>query len=276
VLLIAGLQAWAFNRHVTPLVEHAEEQLSALRQEVTNNRLVNLSLEALQELYNTVDDELSQRQILELRDNVVQRFAANPAAAAGELARVTSSLDARSVIEQEALDTAQRRVGRLDEMYKDHFETAILAVSHPSWYLQPTASFLNNNNTRNQGLAFNHALYLMHVRDASGAIEILDELRKAPEFEAGPKRSRLLFALSRLQYQAFQLEKDAAYFREALQYVQQSVREDADHQQPKVFLEYLLSIDRKSASVDMSPMEGEGTGEGEGERGAIVTDPEDF
>jgi hypothetical protein len=161
-------------------------------------------------------------------------------------------------------------------MYADHYGAAIAAYAHPAWYLQPTAGLLNNDRERSRALEFNHALYLIEVRDAGAALEIFDELRDAPEFESGPLRSRLLFALSRLQFQAYEVEKNPGFLVEALQYAQQSARADAGFELPKVFLEYLLSIDRAATQVDMSPMEGEGTGEGEGERGAIITIPEDF
>lgn len=276
LLLVAGLQAWGFARTTGPLITEAEQQLEALQQEVGGNRLANLSLEALQGYWNAIDDEAVKREVLGVRDTVMTRFSSDPAAAVEELVRVTASLEARSVVEQEALDTLNRRVERLGNMYSDHFAAAITAYRYPPLYLQPTAGFLNNSRERDHSLAYNHALYLMDVRDTSGALEILDGLREEPEFETGAWRARLLFAMARLQFQAFQLDKDPAFFRESLQYAQQAARADADYALPKVFLEYLLSVDRNATQVDTAQMEGEGTGEGEGERGAIVTSPEDF
>ncbi len=276
LLLVAGLQAFAFNRSVAPVIDRAGEQLSALSLEVTDNRLVNQSLEALQDYLNSIDDELVRRQILELRDTVVQRFAADPASAVAEMARVSAGFEADSVIEQEALDALVGRVERINDLYTDHYAMAIAAVSYPAWYLQPTAAFLNNDAARNHALALDHALYLTLVRKTGDAQEALDRLRDAPEYASGPLRAKLLYAFARLQFQAFQIEQDPAYFRDALQYTQQSLRADSDYSMAKMFLDFLLSTDRNSAQVDMSPLEGEGSGEGEGERGAIVTDPEDF
>jgi len=278
VLLIAGLQAWGFNRQASPLIEEAYGQLASLRQEVPDNRLMNLSLRSLQDFWRATDDELAKTQVLELRDAVLERFGADPAAAVGEFANVVASFEARSDVEQESLASLRRHAAELEHMYTDHFEAAITAVSRPPWYLQPTASFLNNDRVRNRALRFNHALYLMHVRDMTAAVGILDELRRDGGAEPGsdPLTSRILFALSRLQFEAFQVEQNQTYFREALQYAQQSVRSDADYALPKLFLEYLLSIDKKATEVDMSPLEGEGEGEGEGERGAIATEPGEF
>jgi tetratricopeptide (TPR) repeat protein len=278
VLLVAGLQAWGFNRQVTPMISVANDQLISLQQEVPDNRLMNLALQSLQDYWNSADDELTRRQILELRDSVLQRFGADPAAAVHDFDRVIGGFESRSVAEQEALATLRPIVAQLNAMYTDHFGDVIMAVSYPAWYLQPTASLLNNNRATNRTLAFNHALYLMHSRDTSAAVETLDELRRDSDEAAGldPLISRVLFVLARMQYEAYRIEKDQGYYREAVQYAQQSVRGDADYPPAKLFLDYLLSIDRQATEVDVSPLEGEGSGEGEGERGAIATEAGEF
>ena len=271
LLLIAGLQAWGFNRQASPVVAEAYEQLLLLQNEVPDNRLTNLSMQSLQAYWNATETELTRRQVLELRDSVLRRFDADPQDAVRELAQVVGSFESRTVAEQDVLTTLQRQTTQLERMYADHFEDAIAAVAHPAWYLQPTAAFLNNDQAQSQALLFNHALYLMHVRKTSAAVEILDSLRADETLQA-----KALFTLSRIQYQAFRLEKDPSYFQDALQLAQQSVRSDAGHALAKLFLDYLLSIDRQSVEVDESPVEGEGSGEGEGERGAIATDPGEF
>jgi hypothetical protein len=278
VLLLAGLQAWGFNQQASPLIAEAYEQLNILQQEVPDNRLMNLALQSLQDYWKSADDELTRRQVLELRDSVLQRFGADPAAAVREFARVVSSFESRSVPEQEALAALQPIAAQLENMYTDHFGAALMKISYPAWYLQPTASFLNNDRTTNRALAFDHALYLMHTRDTSAAVEVLDELRRDSDEAGEPDAltARVLFVLARMQYEAYRLEKDQAYFREAVQYAQQSVRGNAGYAPAKLFLEYLLSVDRQATEVDVSPLEGEGSGEGEGERGAIATEAGEF
>ncbi len=271
LLLVAGLQAWGFNRQASPVIAEAHEQLLLLQNEALDNRLTNLSMQSLQAYWNATETELTRRQVLELRDSVLQRFDADPQDAVRELTQVVGSFESRTVAEQDVLTTLQRQTTQLERMYADHFEDAIAAVAHPAWYLQPTAAFLNNDQAQSQALLFNHALYLMHVRKTSAAVEILDSLRADETLQA-----KALFTLSRIQYQAFRLEKDPSYFQDALQLAQQSVRSDAGHALAKLFLDYLLSIDRQSVEVDESPVEGEGSGEGEGERGAIATDPGEF
>jgi hypothetical protein len=274
VLLLASLQAWGYYRQASPLIAEAQQQLSLLQREIPDSRLINQSLQSLQAYWKLADDEVTRRQILELRDFVLQGFDSDPRTAVQEFARVVDSFESRRVTEQEVLVTLQRHVTQLERMYADHFDEAIATVSNPAWYLQPTAAFLNNNLAQSQALAFNHSLYLMHVRDTSAAVEILDDLRSHSADES--LQAKALFTLSRIRYQAFRLEKDPSYFQDALLLAQLSVRSDAGHALAKLFLDYLLSVDRRAVEVDESPLEGEGSGEGEGERGAIANDPGEF
>jgi hypothetical protein len=274
VLLLAGLQAWGFYKQSTPLITEAQQQLSMLQGEVPDSRLVNLSLQSLKEYYDINNDELTRRQILELRDFVMREFGGDPKTAVLQLERVVDSFESRSIDDQEVLAVLKRQGSQLGRMYTDHYGRAITAVSNPAWYLQPTAAFLNNNDAQLDALAFNHSLYLMHIRDSSAAIDILDGLRSDTADES--LRAKSLFTLSRIRYQAFRVEKDPSYFQAALQLAQQSVRSDADHELAKLFLDYLLSVDQRSVEVDTSPIEGDGEGEGQGERGAIASDPGEF
>ena len=274
LLLVAGLQAWGFNRQTVPLIALAADELAALQHEVADNHLMNQSLRSLQSYSRTMEDALSQRQIIELRDYVLDNFGPDPAAAVATFANVVSSFQSRSVADQEALADLKRQVTRLQRMYTDHYASAIDAVSSPAWFLQPTAFFLTDDSKRDHALALNHALYFAHIRDAAAAIGILDALRA--ESEDDLLIARTLFLQARLQFDAYRAEKDPAYFRESLQYAQRSVMSDADHDLAKMFLDYLVSLDRQAIEVDVSPLEGEGSGEGEGERGAIATEPEEF
>jgi hypothetical protein len=275
-LLIAGLQAWGFNYQTRPLLADAHKQLTTLQQELPDNRLMNESLLGLQDYWRLADRESSKTKALALRDTVLQQFGAKPVAAVQEFARVVGEFEAQSSAQQSALASLQSNVAALESAYTDHYDRAIMAVSYPAWYLQPTASLLNNNRSLNQKLEFNHALYLSHVGDTTAAVEVLDILRRDSNEVSNDLASRVSFVMSRVQFQAFQAEPDPAFFRDAVQHAQQSVNSDANYALPKVFLEYLLSIDRKSAAVDTSPLEGQGEGEGEGERGAIATDRGEF
>ena len=274
LLLVAGLQAWGFHRSIEPQVAAARAQLAALQQEVPDNRLMNLALQALQDYWRLADDEVVKSQVLELRDNVLQRFNAEPAVAVEDFARVSRTFAARTPGSQEALALLQERVERLAGMYEDHYAKALAAYTSPAWYWLPTAAILNRDSDRSNSLAYNDALYRVLVRDIDGGIGMLDELRRTagtPAFE-----SDVLFALARTRYAAFEQQKDPAFLREALQYAQQSVRTEAGTPMHQLFLEFLLAIDQEAAKVEMDPMQGEGSGEGEGQRGTIATDTGEF
>lgn len=274
VLLLAGLQAWGFHRHIVPLLATADEQLSALQLEASDNRLMNDSLQSLQAFWRTASDDLARRQALELRDAVIEKFAAEPAAAVAEFARAIDGLDGGDADNPEAVAELRRQSLRLERMYADHYAAAIDAVSRPPWYLQPTAALLNNDATRRRSLDLNRASYLMLIRDPPGAIEILDALRSERSDDA--VTAMALYGLARVHIDAFRVSKDSAHFDDALRYARQSVITDADHELGKLFLDYLVSVDRQAVEVDAESLEGEGSGEAEGERGAISAQPEDF
>lgn len=274
VLLIVGLQALGFQRHVAPLIATAEEQLAALQLEASSHKLMNASLQTLQAYWRSAPDEVSRRQALDLRDSVLEQFAAEPAAAVAEFARVAESLGDDGGTTPEAVTELRRQAARLGHMYGDHYAAASAALSRPPWYLQPTAAFLNNDETRRRSLALNHASYLALVHDPAAAIEVLDALRSERSDDA--VTATALYGLARVHFDAFRVSKDSAHFDDALRYARQSVIEGPEHALGKLFLDYLVSVDRQAVDVDAETLEGEGSGEAEGERGAISAQPEDF
>ena len=274
VLLIAGLQAWGFQRQASPVIAVASEELRALRHEVTDNRRMNETLRSLQSFEQATDDDLVRRQVRELRDSVLDRFGEDPAGSVAEIASVVAGFESRLAADQESLASLQRHTIRLERMYADHYRIAIDVVAHPAWYLLPTAAFLNNDDDRNRSLALNHAMYLALVREPGAAIEILDALRRESGDDA--INARALHVLARLQFDAYQGEKDSSHFQEALRLSRQTVVTDAHYELGKLFLDYLVSFDMQLAASDAEPPEGEGSGEGEGERGAINVEPEEF
>lgn len=274
VLLVAGLQAWGLQRQASPIIAVATEELGALRHEVTDNRRMNETLRSLQAYARATDDDLVRRQVLELRDAVLDRFGEDPAGSVAEIASVVAGFESRSGADGAPLAELRRHVMRLERMYTDHYRIAIDVVAHPAWYLQPTASFLNNDADRNRSLELNRAMYLALVREPGAAIEILDALRRESTDDA--INARTLHVLARMQFDAYRGDKDPAHLQEALRLSRQAVVTDAHYELGKLFLDYLVSIDRQLVESDAEPAEGEGSGEGEGERGAIAVEPEEF
>jgi hypothetical protein len=274
VTLVAGLQTWGFYRHVIPLADRANENLVLLREEAPGNQLINATLNVLRDYRRISGDEVRQRQILELRDAAIQRFADNPRLAIDEAARVTAGFEAQTAVEEEFIGTLQHNFLRLQNIYSDHYAVAITAYSDPPWYLQPTATLLTMDRSTAQKLDYDRALYLMLVGDRSAANSIYNDLRQNARSEVF--KSRVLLAQARLQYDAFRIENDPEYYRQAVQHVQQSLSYDAAYDLPKLFLEYLLTMSQQAMEMDSAPLEGQGSGESQGERGAISTDPTEF
>lgn len=270
VLLVGGLQALAFNSRVTPKIDWATQNLALLQQEVPGNHLLDETLSLLRDYRRISSGEVRKRQVLQLRQRVIEQFQESPRLAIEGFGSVVAGFEAQSAAEQEMLDTLQRNLFRLNEMYADHFAEAIESHSNPPWYFQPVAAMSTIDDSSRQKLDFNHAHYLTLVGQRGAANTIYNDLRMNTGSDVF--KSRILFAQSRLQYDAFRVEQDPEYLRQSLQHAQQSLRHDSAYDQPKLFLEYLLSIDLQEVEVEGSPIEGQGSGEAEGERGAISTD----
>lgn len=269
VILVIGLQSWGFSRHSTPLIDEAQRQLMLLQAEVPGRRLIDATMVGLRDYWQASSDALRKRQIVELRDTFVQGFRDNPRLVIVDAMRIVNGFDTNSETEKELLATLRQQLLRLQEVYTDHYAGVISAYSDAPLYLQPTAALHSRNRAGKNALDFNHALYLMLVGERSAANTIYTDLRH--NTNSDELESRVLFAQARLQYDAFEIEKNPEYYLQAVQYARQSAQSDATYDLPKLFLEYLLSIDLEAMEVESTPEEGQGSGESQGERGAIST-----
>lgn len=273
LLVLAGAQAWLFGSQTSALIRAAEAHLASLREEQSGDRMLNSALRALQEYWRATNDELRKREILALRDTVLEDVGPDRIAAVRELVRVVRTFEP-TTDDDVVVVRLRREAERLDSLYTDHTGEALRAFTRPAWYLQPTASFLNNDRADLEALEFNHALYFMFVGDGAAASEILQQLRREAGGDA--RSGRVLFALSRLSFDAYLAEKDPHYFRESLDLARESVHRDPASDLPKLFLEYLVSLDRSVVEVNADTLEGLGSGEGQGERGSISNDSGEF
>ena len=267
ILLAIALQTWAFYEHVDPLIDKADRTLLQLQDERSGNRLIDAALGVLRDVWRTTDDEPRKRQILELRDLIAEQINSAPLTVIDDTIRIVDDLDARSEIERQNLVALRLHLGRLHDIYADNYAAAISAYDSPPFYLLPTASLLRKAFPRTDELRFNHALYMMLVGDRSSASAELTDLRQ--NVNTDPLRSRILYAQARLHFDAFAVDGDPEYFAQALQLAKQSLQADASHEMPRLFLDYLLSIDQSPLEMESDPEEGQGSGESEGERGAI-------
>lgn len=267
VLIIFGVQAWGFHSFVTPRIEKADVNLVALLEEAPTNSLIDATLTTLRDYRRANDDEVQNRQILGLRETIVRGYRDDPRAVIDEALRISVGLNGDTDIEQELLATLRRNLLRLQAMYTDHYAEVIARYSRAPLYLQPTAALLSLNRSSRERFEFNHALYRMLSGDHGAANSIYSELRRSTQDDL--IISRALYGQARLQFEAFRIDGDPEYYRQARQYTQESLSNDPTQGVPKLFLEYLLSIDQQAVDIESAPEEGQGSGESEGERGSL-------
>ncbi len=267
VLIIFGVQAWGFHSFVTPQIENADVNLIALLEEAPTNSLIDATLTTLRDYRRANDDEVQNRQILGLRETIVRGYRDDPRAVIDEALRISVGLNGDTDIEQELLATLRRNLLRLQAMYTDHYAEVIVRYSRAPLYLQPTAALLSLNRSSRERFEFNHALYRMLSGDHGAANSIYSELRRSTQDDL--IISRALYGQARLQFEAFRIDGDPEYYRQARRYTQESLSNDPAQGVPKLFLEYLLSIDQQAVDIESAPEEGQGSGESEGERGSL-------
>jgi len=266
-LVFLGAQTWGFHNFVAPRIENADANLIALLEEAPTNSLIDATLTTLRDYRRENDDEVQSRQILGLRETIVRGYRADPRAVIDEALRISVGLNGDTHVERELLATLRRNLLRLQAMYADHYAEVIARYSRAPLYLQPTAALLSLNRSSRERFEFNHALYRMLSGDHGAANSMYSELRRNTQDDL--INSRALYGQARLQFEAFRIDGDPEYYRQARQYTQESLSNDPAQGVPKLFLEYLLSIDQQAADVESAPEEGQGSGESEGERGSL-------
>ena len=266
-LIFLGAQIWGFNNFIAPRIENADENLIALLEEAPTNSLIDATLTTLRDYRRANDDEVQSRQILGLRETIVRGYRNDPRAVIDEALRISDGLNGDTDIEQELLATLRRNLLRLQAMYTDHYAEVIARYSRAPLYLQPTAALLSLNRSSRERFEFNHALYRMLSGDHGAANSMYSELRRSTQDDL--INSRALYGQARLQFEAFRIDGDPEYYRQARQYTQESLSSDPAQGVPKLFLEYLLSIDQQAVDIESAPEEGQGSGESEGERGSL-------
>lgn len=265
--VIFGIQAWAFHSILQPRIEIADANLIALLEEAPTNSLIDRALGTLRDYRSANSDELQRRQIMGLREKIVRAYRDNPRAVIDAAVRVAGGFSGDTDIEQELLALLRIDLLRLQEIYSDHYTAAIASFRHAPYYLQPTAALLSLHRPTGDRLDFNYALYLTLSADRSAADSIYSELRRSTDDDM--INSRALYAQARLQFDAYRVDGDAVYFRQARQYAQESLSSDPTQQVAKMFLEYLLSTNQQAVDVETTPEEGQGSGESQGERGSL-------
>ena len=274
IIIIAGLQAYGFYNHFIPRVNLANIELDHLMDEVATNKFVNKVLNDLGDLRRVSEDEAYKKEIVQIYERFIKDFLEDPRDAVAEFVRITATLNTPAgTLGEESMATLKTGVEQMQALYSDRYQEIKDDLDSPPLYLQPTAFFIKRNAIIGQNIRFNHAVYLSLVGDRGGANTIFNDLKKenvSDEFLAV-----INYAQARLLFDAFQTEGQFDYYQQAIQTLKESLRKNPDYGQPKLFLEYLLSLDRGSQEVS-APVTGDGSGEAEGERGVISSAPPNF
>lgn len=270
VLIVFGLQAWGFYGFVFPQIDNADKNLMALLEEAPSNSLIDETMGMLRDYRRANDDGVTNRQILELRQMIAREYRDNPGAVIDEAIAISGGFNGNSEIERELLESLRRNLLRLHAIYSDQYGEIISRYYSPPFYLQPTAALLALNQSTRDRLEFNRALYLMLTGNHKAANAMYSELGNRTGDDV--THSRILYAQARLQFAAFRIDGNPEYYRQAVTYTQESLSADPFQGLPKLFLEYLLSIEQQAMNVESTPEEGQGSGEAQGERGSISND----
>lgn len=274
LLLIAGLQAYGFNHYYTPRVNDANQYVDHLRAEISTNSQVDTVLEIFAELRRATQNEILRAEIVQTYERFIGEFTSDPRLAIEDFIRVSNSfaLPAGS-LEADILAKLKHELVRLQDIYSDHYGDLNTEFKNPPIYLQPTAALIKRDSELGRKIKFNHALYLSLTGNRSEANSIFNDLKSGSQDQEFV--SRVHYAQARMLYDAFIAQNNVDYFQQAIQNLQDSLRNNPDYGMPKLFLEYLLSMDRGMQTEDI-PQQGEGSGEAEGERGVMTTHPSTF
>lgn len=274
IMVIIGLQAYGFYNYFMPRVDSANQELDRLLDEVSTNSFVNEVLNDLGDLRRVSEDEPYRKEIVQIYERFIKDFLEDRREAIAELVRISGTLNTPpGPLGEESMATLSAGVEELQALYSDHYAGIIEQLDSPPIYLQPTASFIGDKHGLERDIHFNHGLYLSAVGDRGPANAVFNELKDSTvdkEFLA-----QVQYAQARLLYDAYQAEGQFDYYQQAIQSLKDSLRSNPDYGQPKLFLEYLLSLDRGSQEAS-APVTGDGTGEAEGERGVISSAPPNF
>jgi len=274
ILIIVGLQSYGFYVHFVPQINSANVELDHLMDDVATNKFVNKVLNDLGNLRRVSEDTVFQGEIVQIYERFIKEFLENRLEAIAEFARITATLyTPEGPLGEESMATLRTGVEQLVSLYADNYQTLIDDLDSPPIYLQPTASFIKRNDTLEQNIMFNHGVYLSIVSDRGAANTIFNDLKK--ENIDDTFNAVILYAQARMLFDAFQAEGQFDYYQQAIQALKESLRSNPDYGQPKLFLEYLLSMDKGSQEVN-APVTGDGSGEAEGERGVISSAPPNF
>lgn len=274
IVLIAGLQTYGFYNYFNPRIQMANQNLDRLMDEVSTHDFVNSVLNNFGDLRRISSDEAYRSEVVQIYERFIGEFLDDPLAAIDEFDRITATLKPPAgALGEESMASLRAGVAEMKSLYADHYAGIVDRLASPPLHLQPTASIIKNQDNYAQSVQLNHGMYLAAVGNRGEANTIFNDLKQADISDE--LLAVVHYAQARLQFDAFKTEGQFDYYQQAIQSLKQSLNSNPEYGQPKLFLEYLLSLERGASEVN-APVTGDGTGEAEGERGVISSAPPNF
>jgi len=273
IAVMAGLQGYGFYRHFVPGIRAANTDLDRLMTESSSHDTANRMLKELSDLHDSLGKDPIATRVVDIYHQFIDTFADDPRRAINDFDRMLSGLSGQLPAESDKSARVRSELADLREVYDDHYGEIVKELQSPPLYLQPTAALLRNRGGFADKVRFNYAVYLSAVGDHSRSNKILNDLKD--RIGDGRFKSEIYYAQARLLYGAFKKENGSQYFEQALEDARLSLRNDAGYGIPKLFLEYLLSLN-SGATLNESNSQGQGTGKAQGKKGMISTNPPRF
>jgi tetratricopeptide (TPR) repeat protein len=274
LVLIAGLQTWAFYNRFVPALDEANGYLDQLMNEVSTNTQMDVVLRELDNFRQVAGDDGLQKEVVVVYERFIKEFLESRLPALDQFEKAVNSFKIPAApLGAESLARVKLNLEKVMQIYGDHYSTLAEDYNSPPLYLQPTAAFIKGNNPLGRKIRFNQAAYNSIVGDVEAANTTFNELKQEvddPRFLAA-----IHFTQARMQYSAFKIEGKFDYFQQSIQNLQQSLRLNPDYGLAKMLLEYMLSVEG-SSSTQESSVQGDGNGEAEGERGVISSEMPNF
>lgn len=273
IAVVAGLQTYAFYRHFVPGIRAANTDLDRLTTESSSHDLADRMLKQLSDLHDSLGKDLTAARVVDIYHQFIGTFVDDPRRAINDFDRMLSSLSGQLPAGNDKSAKVRGELADLREVYADHYGEIVKDLQSPPLYLQPAAAWLRNRGGFADKVRFDYAVYLSVVGDHGRSNKILNDLKD--RIRDGRFKSEIYYAQARLLYGAFKKENGSQYFEQALEDARLSLRNDAGYGIPKLFLEYLLSMN-SGAALNEAPSQGQGTGKAQGKKGMISTNPPRF
>lgn len=263
LIIVGALQAVGFFQRFTPRVEEANDALYALMLENAQRghyRELAAKVEFLLEMVS--DDKTDTRSLADAWADFDAHFPAVPHAAVVALQNELPVVLVGSDADAAARESVASSLQRLQLIYADHYKPLLAELKRPPLYLWPVAGFAAEQSGYRQTLTLNRAMYLAQTGDIGTSRVMLAGLNAS--VEAPEVLATVYYTLGRLQFELFRATPEVEYYRQSVNYLQQSLAVQPDMQLAQRLLDFLLSLPPAATAPQAAEGQPETPAEGEG------------